>query len=172
MPRSLGGLTLGYMIKKLNPSAVNKQDAGYYAAALKNIQMDAGKSLAHFQLPEEFSELSNNVANEWSIQRRPGSVVTVSIETDRAPEKVQAAVVEGVQYHWCHRFRCSYSASLLWRTSYEPLPSNVYAQSSSILYLRNPAEVGVRPVVFQNPIFQLASGLALGINVDQGQSIA
>ncbi|ODM19119.1 hypothetical protein SI65_05736 [Aspergillus cristatus] len=115
VPKSIGGLTVGYIIKKLNPSVANKQDAGYYLAALTHMAMDAEKSLARFQLPEEFSELLDNVANEWAAYKDAldgEPAVTVSIETEHAPKKVQEAVVEGVKYHWCHRFRGSSSASL------------------------------------------------------------
>jgi len=102
IPKSLGGLTVEYMIKKLNPSVANKQSAGYYLAALTHVAMDAEKSLARFQLPEEFSALLDNVANAWApykdaLDGEP--VVTVSIETDYALKKVQEAAVEGVKYH-------------------------------------------------------------------------
>lgn len=89
VPGSLGGLFVGYMIKTLNPSVANKQDAGYYLAALEGM---AGKSLARFQLPEEYSEPPDvNVANEWAPYKDAlggEPVVTTSIKTDHAPKKV------------------------------------------------------------------------------------
>lgn len=157
VPGSLGGLFVGYMIKTLNPSVANKQDAGYYLAALEHM---AGKPLARFQLSEEYSELTDvNVANEWApykdaLDGEP--VVTASIKTDHAPKKVQKAVVESVEYHWDESYRSrSSSAGLLWRTSHEPLPSIVCAQSSSILCLGKPGSADVRPVVFQNYDFPI-----------------
>lgn len=58
----LGGLFVGYITKTLNRSIANKQDAGYYLAALEYM---AGNPLSHFQLLKEDSELMGvNVANE------------------------------------------------------------------------------------------------------------
>lgn len=148
MPESLGGMCVGYMVKTLNPSVANKQDTGYYLVALEHM---VGKPLARFRLPEEYSELTDvNVANEWA------SYKNALDRPNHAPEKMQKAVVKGVEYRWNKPDRSrSSSASLLWRTSHEPLSSVACAQPSSILCLGKPGEADMRPVGFQNYEFPI-----------------